>query len=256
VLGLSSISLDARIQEVSLDLQLGQWWFLLGPNGAGKSSLLSVMSGTESAFSGTFNLHGNNIRDIPLAQLASARCLVTQSYSTEFSVSVAELFSFFAAVKFTSDTWCPSLIEKHLELSALLNKPFGRLSGGEKQRVHLARNLLQVWPMIEQGKALILLDEPLQQMDIKHQYQALKLFAQLKQMGNLLVMSHHDLNHAMMHASHVCLLKDGKVVQSGQQKQVLTVSNLERLFEQAFTQITDPKSLQSFLISAPESQQM
>jgi ABC-type cobalamin/Fe3+-siderophores transport system ATPase subunit len=106
--------------------------------------------------------------------------------------------------------------------------------------------------MIEQGKALILLDEPLQQMDVKHQYQALKLFAQLKQMGNLLVMSHHELNHAMVYASHACLLKDGMVVQSGQQKKVLTAYNLEQLFEQRFTEISHSNSTQSYLISAPD----
>lgn len=252
MLRLSSISLDARLRDISLELKLGQWWFLLGPNGAGKSSLLNVISGTESAFSGGLSFCDTDIREVSLAQLASARCLVAQSYSTEFSVSVAELFSFFAAVKLSSKTWCPPLIEQYLELHSLLTKPFGKLSGGEKQRVHLARNLLQVWPMIEQGKALILLDEPLQQMDVKHQYQALKLFAQLKQMGNLLVMSHHELNHAMVYASHACLLKDGMVVQSGQQKEVLTAYNLEQLFEQRFTEISHSNSTQSYLISAPD----
>lgn len=232
-------------------MEHGQWWFLLGANGSGKSTFLSVIAGLEPAFSGSVNLNGTEVRDISVSQLASTRCLVTQAYSTEFSISVAELFSFFTEISV-----CPDLIEQHLDLSTLFNKSFSRLSGGEKQRVHLARNLMQVWPMIEQGKALILLDEPLQQMDIKHQFESLRLFAELQNLGNLLIMSHHDLNQAMLYASDACLLKAGKLIQAGQQQEVLTQTNLEYLFDQRFTQIIDKNTTQSYLISTPDSRQM
>jgi iron complex transport system ATP-binding protein/vitamin B12 transport system ATP-binding protein len=251
LLDISSTSLDARLQNISLQATRGQWWFLLGANGAGKSSLLSVIAGLEPAFSGSVSLDGTDIRNISLSKLASARCLVTQAYSTEFSISVTELFSFFTDISI-----CPDLIEQHLDLSTLLNKSFSRLSGGEKQRVHLARNLMQVWPMVEQGEALILLDEPLQQMDIKHQFETLRLFAELQSLGNLLVMSHHDLNHAMLYASHACLLKAGKLIQAGPQQQVLTQTNLEQIFEQRFTKIIDKTTSQSYLIGTPDPRQM
>ncbi|MBT1450133.1 ABC transporter ATP-binding protein [Glaciecola sp. XM2] len=248
MLSLSNITLDARLHDVSLQMQQGHWWMLLGANGAGKSSLLNLVAGIEHQYHGGIALNNESLQAHTFAELARVRCLVSQAYSSAFSITVSELLRFF-----TSIDALPALIESKLELSLLLTHDFDKLSGGEKQRVHLARNLMQVWPMIEQGKALILLDEPLQQLDVKHQFEVLSLFEALREKGNLLVMSHHDVNQAMHYATHACLLSHGRVIEAGKSSDVLTQSNVEGLYQQRFTKIKSENGEKSYLIAQPDA---
>lgn len=234
MLRLESICLDTRLLQASLRIEYGQCWALLGPNGAGKSTLLSLAAGLEQPSAGRIHLNATNYNDISLLTLASQRCLVTQSYLTEFGISVHEMLSFFSDL----DT-VPAIIDQFLNIEALQNTAFDKLSGGEKQRVHLARNLMQIWPSIEHGHALILLDEPLQQMDIAHQIKALKLINWATERGNAVVMSHHEINQAMQYCSHACLLKAGRVVGAGTIKDVLTLSKMKCLFSQDFKVLND-----------------
>jgi iron complex transport system ATP-binding protein len=79
-----------------------------------------------------------------------------------------------------------------------------------------------------------LLDEPLQQMDVKHQMSALKLISEVQNLGNTIVMSHHDINQSMRYCSHICLIKDGKVTQDGPRDEVINRDSMQRLFSQGF----------------------
>jgi iron complex transport system ATP-binding protein/vitamin B12 transport system ATP-binding protein len=236
---IQSVSLINRLVEISLQANRQQWWMLLGPNGAGKSSLLTLAAGLESPSSGELMLDQQAYSDVTLGSLAVRRCLVTQAYRTEFSISVKEILWFF-----THYPVIPDQIEQHLEIASLCEISFDSLSGGEKQRVHLARNLMQVWAAIEQGNALVLLDEPLQQMDIRHQIQALLLIEQIQQMGNTIVMSHHDINQTLQYASHACLIDNGQVMRQGAIDEVITLESMQILFSQSFRLIQD-EALQS-----------
>ncbi|MFC4698937.1 ABC transporter ATP-binding protein [Glaciecola siphonariae] len=234
MLALHNISLFKRLSGVSLRVERGQWWTLLGPNGAGKSTLLSLAAGLMPCEQGFIELDGLPLQEIGLANLANRRCLVTQSYSVGFHVSVQEMLSFYSP-----HPHVPELVEQHLQIKALLLQSFDTLSGGERQRVHLARNLMQIWTSIEQGDALLLLDEPLQQMDVKYQVHALTLLFHIQQMGNALLMSHHDINQAYQFSSHAGLLKNTQMIAQGAARETITLARISALYDQAFHAIED-----------------
>lgn len=244
MLRFDSVSLDARLYDISLSLDAGQWWTLLGPNGAGKSTLLSLAAGLEKASSGEVSIGGRPLSQIDIGHLSEYRCLASQFYRSEFNISVRESFLFF-------NGFCdiPGLIESHLEVACLLDKVVESLSGGEKQRVHLARNLMQLWPRIELGKALILLDEPLQQMDVSFQAKALELISKLHQLGNTIVMSHHDINQAVQHSTHICLIKDGRIFDDGDTHAVVTLDKLQTLYSHTFQLVKNEHNNRAYFIS-------
>lgn len=234
MLKFDSVSLAKRLVNVNLHINRAEWWALLGPNGAGKTSLLSLTAALEQPSAGAIEVMGVPLTKISIGAFSARRCLVSQAYRTEFSISVRELLRFFTQLDHV-----PELIERHLEVVSLIEKSFDKLSGGEKQRIHLARNLMQIWSSIETGSALVLLDEPLQQMDISHQVHALALIQEIQALGNAIVMSHHDINQTMQYCTHACLIKAGAIVQAGRREQVMTQANMETLFSQSFTILRD-----------------
>ncbi|HAT1553724.1 TPA: ATP-binding cassette domain-containing protein, partial [Aeromonas hydrophila] len=102
-----------------------------------------------------------------------------------------------------------------LELEALLARDFSRLSGGEQQRVLIARTLLQVWPSLNPGGRVLLLDEPLAGLDLHHQLALLRLLKQLAGQGLLVVLAIHDINLAIDWADRLLCLQQGRVVREG-----------------------------------------
>src|SRR5690606_34501352 len=100
----------------------------------------------------------------------------------------------------------PEQLESALEIGPFLNKSMQQLSGGELRRVQIARALLQIWPAIERGHALVLLDEPLQGLDLRHQSLLMQLLTDIAAKGNSLIISNHDLNLCYRYADKVALL--------------------------------------------------
>lgn len=261
---------------MTINIVRGQFWAVMGPNGAGKSSLLEVVSGIaplQEAGEGKIcleiaddnsQMHWRELSDLDLPTLSTSRCLVTQDYHSEFAISVAELLHFFAGVpnnvfefiqgeaqeKQTSGKDFLYQLEAHLNIATLMKRSFCKLSGGEKQRVHLARNLLQIGQKIEKGQALVLLDEPLQQLDVNYQHKALALFKLLQEKGNTLVMSHHDINQVQTYCSHACLLKNGRIFKQGKLNDVLSITALSELYEHPFESIISQDGQSSYFVSA------
>ncbi len=131
-----------------------------------------------------------------------------------------------------------------LELKPLLSRPVTRLSGGEQQRVNLARALWQVWAAIEAGEALLVLDEPMQGLDIRHQLTFLTFLQQLCQQGNTTIISSHDLTLSARFASHAMLLNSGRHIASGDISQVFTPANLKMGYGIAFDISNNQNTLQ------------
>ena len=117
-----------------------------------------------------------------------------------------------------------------LELEALLARDFSRLSGGEQQRVLIARTLLQVWPSLNPTGRVLLLDEPLAGLDLHHQMALLRLLKQLAAQGLLVVVAIHDINLAIDWADRVLCLQQGRVVGEGDVG-IIDEALLERVFQ-------------------------
>lgn len=226
MLRLKAVTLDGRLSDISAEANSGQFIHLLGSNGAGKSSLLAAVAGLVQVNKGRIEILRQGINEFSLAQLAQFRCLQEQQQNSAFAITVQESLSFF-----TGHSELPAELNHALEVDKFLQRPLGRLSGGESRRVHIARCLLQIWSAIVQGQALILLDEPVQGLDFRHQHLLCLLLQALAAKGNLILMSHHDLNLSQQYASHVWLMRDGRLIEQGERDDILQQKLLENAFE-------------------------
>lgn len=238
MLNLKNVALGNRLQQITAQLAAGCITHLLGENGAGKSTLLEVMAGLLSVDNGEVTLNDKAIQEYSLAHLALIRCFHEQQPSSSFALSVGETLSFFSALN-----QLPDELQAALEINGFMSRSLASLSGGERQRVHIARVLLQVWPMIIRGQAMILLDEPLQGLDIRHQHLLFELLSRFALLGNLVVISHHDVALAQIYAlpddtegmqatlnQQIWLMHKGHLLASGSAETVLTMANLKQVF--------------------------
>lgn len=227
----------ARTLVRSLDAQLcaGALWCVAGPNGAGKTTLLRTLAGLAAPAGGQLALHGRPLREWPLEALARERALLTQSLVDPFGVSVFESVLLGRhpylgrwGWERPEDRLAAMAALEELGLAELATRPISALSGGERQRVALAALLAQDAP-------LMLLDEPLAHLDLRHQLECLRLLrARASDGGNggaLVILSCHDLNLARAFASHALLLDGRGGVELGPVRDVLTPAKVSHAFD-------------------------
>lgn len=231
------LCLDKRLNTIDFAAHGGQIWHILGQNGAGKSSLLLALAGIISPDGGEIWINDTTIGDCDPHWLAQHRCLFHQADSLAFSLQVAELFDFYA-----QSATIASVIENALLIEQFWHRPIDSLSSGQQQRVHLARHLMQIWPAIEQGKALILLDEPCAHLDIAFQHSVLQLCTLFAQQGNIVLIAHHDLNQSLQYATHVGLMVSGELSYANDTESVMTADNLSHAFNFPMQLITHQSS--------------
>ncbi len=242
MLQLHSLSSPNRLIEVSAEFNSGECWHLLGPNGSGKSSVLTAIAGLLQ-IEGRLLWHDMNIDKPPQIEHAQFRCLLPQKHQLYFEVTVKECF-FMLHQSFH----IPELLLDTLQLEQLQDKPVFSLSGGEQQRVYIALHLTQVWPAIEKGNALVLLDEPTQQLDPFFQIKTLELIANVSQLGNVVIQSHHDVNQTLEFASHAMLIKKHQVLNQGKVNDVIKSVSMQALYNQDFIELNDKSTSKRYLV--------
>ncbi|MCU7555259.1 ATP-binding cassette domain-containing protein [Alteromonas sp. ASW11-19] len=246
-LGVYSASLSERITPITGAFAAGSCTHLLGANGAGKSSLLEILAGISTPDSGRCSIGNEDLARLSLTQLAGFRSYLGQHSYAAFAIPVSDYLRFYAA---PAQPTVPDLLEQTLEVRHLLSRPITALSGGERQRVELTRSLLQVWPAICDGQGIILLDEPLQGLDVKHQFGFLALSRKLSGWGNTVVLSCHDIGLSANHADCVWLLKQGQLVCQGAPREVLTEANLYATFDCHFA-VTEQRNFLQIHVCDP-----
>ncbi len=222
----------ARILDrVDLDLARGEWLCLVGPNGAGKSTLLRYLCGLVDG-QGSLHVDGRPAAALSRRQRANLLALVPQTPVVPPGIAVADyvLLGRTPHLRPLGVEGPPDLAAMrdalhHLDLLAFADRGLATLSGGELQRVFLARALCQ-------GAPILLLDEPTTALDVGHQQQVLELVDSLRRDHGLTVLSTmHDLTLAGQYADRLVLLSKGRVVVSGSAAQVLTEANLARYYD-------------------------
>lgn len=225
------LSIPARLAPLDLDWQGGQLVALLGPNGSGKSTLLGALAGILPA-EGTVRLGGEALADLSWPELARRRAMLPQRQPQLFHIPVFQVLSLGldeGTEPEVRNRAVASLCEA-LELEALLARDFSCLSGGEQQRVLIARTLLQLWPSLNPDGRVLLLDEPLAGLDLHHQLALLRLLKSLARQGLLVVLAIHDINLAIDWADRILCLQQGRLVSEGG-IELIDEALLERVFQ-------------------------
>jgi iron complex transport system ATP-binding protein len=213
------------VDSVDLTVAPGKVVALIGPNGAGKSTLLRVMAGERRANGGRVLMHGEDVSAAKPRQLARMRSVLAQSVSLAFPFSVDEVVRLGVpqdvAPARGEDLTSAALAE--VGLAGMGERTATSLSGGEQQRMHLARVLVQLRAVPADGRArYLLLDEPTASLDLAHQLLVLRIARAHAESGGGVLAVLHDLNLAAMVADEIVALDRGRVAGRGRPEEVIT----------------------------------
>lgn len=222
------------LRDINTHIASQQITTILGPNGAGKSTLLKCLCGSLSFTAGKVSVHNRDIKDYSLKTLSLMRAVLSQSNPINFPFNVIEIVAmgrnpFFDQPQQLDDDTIIEFALKAVDAWHLRNRIYPTLSGGEQQRVQIARVLAQVW---EQEQAILFFDEPTTALDIKHQHQVLQLIRKLvndRRLTAICVL--HDLNLARHYSDNAILMQDGKIHAQGITGDILNLENIEAVYD-------------------------
>jgi iron complex transport system ATP-binding protein len=205
------------VDNVSLHLEAGKFTVIIGPNGAGKSTVLKMLSGEMRPDQGEVHYNDRRISSLSALELAGERAVLPQSTALSFPFTALEVVRMGAVAHGSRD---PNLSARQalvrVGLSGFEGRRYNALSGGEQQRVQLARVLSQMPEPVVQGRPrAIFLDEPTASLDIGHQISVLEIARDFARRGGVVLAILHDLNLAAEFADHLAILHQGRLIREG-----------------------------------------
>ena len=238
------------VQDISFSLQAGELLVVLGANGAGKSTLFHMLSGDKLPSGGSVTFSGKNLSTYTTAELALKRGVVNQQNLMNMAFTVMEIvlmgrYPHYADSSAQKDLKIANKVMDLTGVTQLANRSYLSLSGGEQQRVQLSRVLAQIWDI--EG-ALLLMDEPVSNLDILYQQQTLAIARQLAERGMMVVAILHDINLASQYADRIIMLKGGKKCFDGPPSEVLVANNINEVFDIQADIFTNPLTQKCFFI--------
>lgn len=218
------------VENVSVKIPKGKITSFIGPNGAGKSTLLSMISRLIAMDEGDIYIDGQEVGKCKSNDLAKKISILKQSNHINLRLTVRELVSFgrfpYSQGRLTEEDWkhVDEAI-RYMELHDMQDKYLDQLSGGQKQRAYIAM-------VIAQDTDYILLDEPLNNLDMKHSVQIMKIVRRLvDELGKTVVIVIHDINFASCYSDYIVALKDGKIVREGTIEEIITSPVLKEVYD-------------------------
>ncbi|MBD8889917.1 heme ABC transporter ATP-binding protein [Roseibium litorale] len=240
---LSGLSLEARAGEITA---------IIGPNGSGKSTLLRSLTG-DLPYQGEARLNGQEIRTMPEHVLARHRGVLPQNSTCSFPLTVREVVRLGATQRSVAGVLSErELVGRALDavdLKGFEGRRYHDLSGGEQQRVQLARVLCQIFePVVAGCPRWLFLDEPVSSLDIRHQLQVMDVARSYAQAGGGVVAVLHDLNLTAMYADQIIALKRGRLAAAGTPHGTLTSPVIRDLYECDLSVGTVPAGHRPFVL--------
>jgi iron complex transport system ATP-binding protein len=240
------------LADVSATVERGQFLGLVGPNGAGKTTLLRTMNGVLSADTGGVRVDGRRVDDLSAAEAGRLVATVPQDTTLSFDFDVRDVVAMgrnpyqsrFGGAS-AADREAVERAMARTDVLGFADRSIGAVSGGERQRVVLARALAQDTP-------LLLLDEPTASLDVNHQVRTLELVADLVAEGKTVVAAIHDLNLAAHYCDELVLLAAGAVLAEGPPDAVLTEEHLEGAFDTRAAVTSHPVTGSTYVTALPD----
>ena len=218
------------IEDVSLTIPKGKITSFIGPNGAGKSTLISMISRLIAKDAGLITIDGEDITKQNDRELARKISILKQSNTMNVKLTVRELISFgrfpYSQGRLTKMDWekVDEAID-YMELNDIQHKYLDELSGGQRQRAFIAM-------VLAQDTEYILLDEPLNNLDMRHSVQIMKTLRRLvDELGKTVIIVIHDINFASCYSDEIVALKDGKIVKQGPTCDVIDKCVLKEIYD-------------------------
>lgn len=229
-----SLSGQAILHDIQLQVKPGEVVALCGPNGAGKSSLLSCLAGEHPSCNPHISYAGITLDQLNPQQQAQRRVFLEQSPSLAAEFTLTELIQLGAPMDLPPDALArmvEAMIEE-FDFMAMRDKLVSALSGGQRHRAHLARVLIQLRANRILGhESYLFLDEPTASLDMGYQIKILKLMRDVANQGVGVLVVLHDLNLAAAFADRMVLLRQGRIAYADVPEQVLTQENLTEVYE-------------------------
>ncbi|MEK4248923.1 iron ABC transporter ATP-binding protein [Paenibacillus sp. FSL W7-1287] len=218
------------VEDVSITIEPKTITSFIGPNGAGKSTLLSMVSRLLEADSGEVLLDQNSVRKWKSSEFAKRVSILKQTNHISVRLTVRELVSFGrypyskGHLNSEDEKFVDTAIE-YMNLGDMQHKFIDELSGGQKQRAFIAM-------VIAQDTEYILLDEPLNNLDMKHSVQIMKILRRLvDELGKTVIIVLHDINFASVYSDRIVALKDGKLVKDGPTHEIINSDALRDIYD-------------------------
>jgi len=221
------------ITDVSVKIAKGKITSFIGPNGAGKSTLLSMISRLIAKDEGEIYIDGMDLTRCKNNDLAKKISILKQSNHINVRLTVKELVSFgrfpYSQGRLTKeDRRFINEAIRYMELEEFQDKYLDQLSGGQRQRAYIAM-------VIAQDTEYVLLDEPLNNLDMKHSVQIMKTLRRLAdELGKTVVIVIHDINFASCYSDYIVAMKDGRVIKEGSTDEIINPVVLNEVYDMDF----------------------
>lgn len=223
------------LRNLSFRVEDGAFLSVLGPNGTGKSTLLRCMLGLLSGYTGSITINGQDIRRIPIREMARKCAYIPQAHYPAFNYTVLDMvlmglthqMSYFASPGKAERQAALERLEQ-MGIAALSSRSFQRLSGGEQQLTLMARALAQ-------QACILIMDEPTANLDLGNRMLVLDKMRELANTGHTIIQSTHDPEQSYLYSDLVLALQDGRILALGKPQEIITGALMRSLYGAAVT---------------------
>ncbi|GJG92779.1 MULTISPECIES: iron ABC transporter ATP-binding protein [Bacillota] len=221
------------VDKVSINIEKGKITSFIGPNGAGKSTVLSMITRLMKKDNGEVLIEGKRLEEWDNKELSKKIAILKQSNNINLKLTIRELVSFgrypHSEGRLTKEDekYIDEAID-FMKLKDIQNKYLDELSGGQRQRAYIAM-------VIAQNTEYVFLDEPLNNLDMKHSVEMMKVLRNLcDELGKTVVLVMHDINYTSCYSDYIVALKDGKIANHGKTQDIINKEVLEGIYDMEF----------------------